>query len=67
MTMHLDTVGDYVVFRDNDGRRHAVIPRSIMGLHEHDNGTSIAMTGGRVVNVDEDFDSVVQAFTGQAL
>jgi hypothetical protein len=58
-------VGGFVIFRDEDGLRHAVRSAAILALSDADEaGTSTAMqmTGNRVVVIQTSFDEVLEWF-----
>ncbi|MBP2315527.1 hypothetical protein [Azospirillum soli] len=53
--------GPYIVLRDAaEGRRHAIRPNSIMGIHELEDGrTMLSLSGAKIILLDEDFDAAV--------
>ena len=57
-------LGPLIVFRDEDGMRHAVRQASIMAVSESDGGgcTVIQLAGNRSVTVDRTFDEVLAWF-----
>ncbi len=56
-------VGPFIVFKDADGKRHAVRHGAIMSVSEdEDDVVSIAMTGNRTALVRQAFDRVLSWF-----
>jgi hypothetical protein len=54
-------LGPWVVFQDEDGRRHAVRQSSILAVSDVDGmSTWIQFTGGRQVVAREDFETVME-------
>ena len=54
----------YVVIRDCDGRRHAVARHAVSAVHEKEDGGSVLLLpGGRMVQVEDDLDTVLAWLT----
>jgi glutamate synthase domain-containing protein 3 len=56
-------VGSWVVFRDQDGMRHAVKQGAVLAISEGDGDvTTLQMTGGRTALVRQAFEKVLSWF-----
>lgn len=54
----------YVVIRDRDGQRHAVARHAVSSVHEKEDGGSVLLLpGGRMVQVEDDLDTVLAWLT----
>lgn len=50
----------YVIIRDRDGQRHAVARHAVSAVHEKEDGGSVLLLpGGRMVQVEDDLDTVL--------
>jgi len=56
-----DRLGSYIVFRDAEGRRHAVRQTAVLGVHETDEmQTAVSLPGGRIALLPERFGTVIE-------
>jgi hypothetical protein len=52
-------IGRFVVIRDIEGNRHAVAASAVAALCETDDGTLLMLPGGRLVQVQQGFEIVL--------
>jgi hypothetical protein len=52
-------IGRFVVIRDIEGNRHAVAASAVAALCETDDGTLLMLPGGRLVQLQQGFEIVL--------
>ena len=55
-------VGRFVVFRDVDGKTHAIAASAVVAICDADDGAVLLLPGGRMVRVPEDLATVLGWF-----
>ncbi len=60
-----DRVGRFVVFRDRDGRLHAIAAGAVSAVCEVEDGGVLMLSGGRLVHVERPMATVLAWLDGR--